>query len=217
MNASQAIRYAVPNSPDGDGWALLFIDEEGAFAAITDYGDFTYRWPSRGWSAVDFRHFLLTIDADYLARKLASGEREYRGDLTAVAVRDQILQQRREWRRQPSSPIALGKVAARAEWNLVASCRALADEQAFEEWCARTKLAAPELLAVEGLPRRVRAFIEKSWPRLRRALELDLAFEQQPAKPAPEASATPCRRCAEREEALSRTAAVTIPAQGGIQ
>ena len=208
--AGVATRYAVPNTPEGEGWALLFIDQEGAFAAITDYGDFTYRWRSTGWSAVNFRHFLMTIDAEYLARKLANGERENRGDLTAVAVRDQVLQLRRARR--------LSAEEAGAEWDLVCMHRDLADEQAFEEWCARTRLEAPELLAVEGLPLRVRAFIEKSWPRLRRAIQLDLVFEQLPeSAPAASAPAQPCARCTEREEALSRAATVTIPAQGGVQ
>ena len=67
------------------------------------------------------------------------------------------------------------------------------------------------LLTVEGLPRAVLAFVERAWPRLRRAIELDLTFEALPPKG--------CTRCLDLERALSELTPqfVASAATGGIQ
>ena len=53
-------RYSFP-SIKGEGWAIFFLDETGCFAALSDYGDWSYRWNQRGLpEKLTFRHFLLS-------------------------------------------------------------------------------------------------------------------------------------------------------------
>jgi len=171
-------RYEVPTTRAGEGWAIAFVDSVGCLAVLSDYGDYTYRWPSKGWGSIDFRRFLLGIGTDYLLRKLCGSEREYRGAETLEAIRGEILDRRREARRNPSSRIALTWDEACHEWDLLSEFD-LRDRGGFERWCERSGLGEPETREAVGFPRQAVAFAERAWPRIRRAIELDLAFEQQ--------------------------------------
>lgn len=175
-------RYAVRNGRIGEGWAIAFVDSVGCLAVLSDYGNYAYRWPSQGWGSIDFRRFLLAIDTDYLLRKICGSEREYRGAETLEAIRGEILDRRREARRNPGSRIALTWDEACHEWDLLSEFD-LRDRGGFERWCEVSGLGEPETREVVGLPRQAVAFAERAWPRIRRAIELDLAFEQKSETP----------------------------------
>ncbi len=49
----------------------VVITEDGMFAAVTDYGNFSYTWRSFGKG--DFRDFLQSLNTGYFATKMAQG------------------------------------------------------------------------------------------------------------------------------------------------
>jgi len=53
------------------GWlGQVVITSDGMFAAVTDYGNFSYSWRSFG---DDFKKFLLKLDTTYFASKMYEG------------------------------------------------------------------------------------------------------------------------------------------------
>jgi len=105
----QMWRYAIP-SLKGEGWAILFLDNEGCFAVLSDWGDWSYRWNTRGVAEKDMRHFIVTCDNGYLRGKL-NPVQEFDAEKTLVAVKEYICGTRREKR--------LTKEEAREEWWLL--------------------------------------------------------------------------------------------------
>jgi len=60
-------RYYLP-SEKCEGWAEIVVGSNGFFAAVSDYGNYSFRWTSFGDR--DFRDFLLRLDGDYVRSKL---------------------------------------------------------------------------------------------------------------------------------------------------
>ena len=55
-----------------NGWlGQVVITTDGFFAAVTDYGSFSYTW--RCFGEMDFRAFLSTLDAGYFSGKMVTG------------------------------------------------------------------------------------------------------------------------------------------------
>ena len=162
-------RYSVP-SENCEGWAILFLDDAGCFAVLSDYGNYAYRWNARGFgSPGGIRPFLLGCDNGYLAGKL-SPQKVYDGDATLRAVREYILERRRErdWTAE----------RARDEWDLL-EWNDLDSEFRFQTWLNDTKIEDPwEGLAQYALDIHAAAFLERAWPRLKSLIQADLASEQ---------------------------------------
>jgi hypothetical protein len=56
----------------GGGWlGQVVLTSDGMFAAVTDWGNFSYAWRSHGCSS--FKEFLMGIHTDYFANKMFSG------------------------------------------------------------------------------------------------------------------------------------------------
>lgn len=57
---------------DNGGWlGQVVLTSDGAFMSITDYGNFSFAWRSTGDE--DFRKFILKLDKQYFAGKMANG------------------------------------------------------------------------------------------------------------------------------------------------
>lgn len=57
---------------DNGGWlGQVVLTSDGAFMSITDYGNFSFAWRSTGEE--DFRKFILKLDKQYFAGKMANG------------------------------------------------------------------------------------------------------------------------------------------------
>lgn len=72
MSAPVTLRRYVLPSQHGEGWATIVIGSDGYFSTVSDYGNYAYQWCNFGDR--DFRSFLVSVDADYLRRKLDPSE-----------------------------------------------------------------------------------------------------------------------------------------------
>jgi hypothetical protein len=160
-------RYSFP-SVKGEGWAIIFLDETGCFAALSDYGDWSYRWNQRGLpEETTFRHFIIQCEDDYILRKIAP-KQEYDDEATLQAVRETILGMRREKQ--------LTAEEARDEWELPDLHEGLCDEYQFWGWANQTELPDTHELTCYKYSEQARAFIKHSLPRLREAIKNDLGL-----------------------------------------
>lgn len=82
--------YRFP-SVNHEGWALVILRADGFFAAVSDYGNFAFRWSATGCK--DFREFFLNVQPDYICSKL--GSQELDRDASFENVRKLIIEQRR--------------------------------------------------------------------------------------------------------------------------
>jgi hypothetical protein len=55
----------------GDWLGQVVLTSDGAFMSVTDYGNFSYCWRRTGED--DFRKFLMGLNVDYFATKMATG------------------------------------------------------------------------------------------------------------------------------------------------
>lgn len=160
-------RYSFP-SIKGEGWAIFFLDETGCFAALSDYGNWSYRWNQRGLpEKLTFRHFLLQCDDDYILRKVAPVQ-EYDDAATLLAVKETILGMRRE--RQLTAD------EAREEWELPDAYEGLSDDYQFWGWANQTQLPDTHELYCTKYSEQARAFLKHCMPRLREAIKNDLGL-----------------------------------------
>lgn len=157
-------RYSIPNTNGYEGWAVLFLDNAGCFTALSDYGDWSYRWNQRGMDQPDMRYFILSCDDDYLLRKI-NPAKEYDPEKTTAAIRELILGMRRETQ--------LTKEEARDEWELTSS---LDTEYEFGSWMRDTNLPdASEVWCVKH-SEQARAFLKHCMPRLRELIKNELGL-----------------------------------------
>lgn len=81
---------------EGSGWALLIIDSDtGTVAIHSDYGDWTFSWPSPGRGPCTIKEFLCRGDFDYLANKFDSSRDLFDHEATVRSMVEQILDDRR--------------------------------------------------------------------------------------------------------------------------
>lgn len=55
----------------GNWLGQIVLTSDGAFMAITDYGNFNFAW--RAYGKEDFREFICRLDVHYFAGKIANG------------------------------------------------------------------------------------------------------------------------------------------------
>ena len=165
-------RYSVPRESDRiSGWAIVFLDSIGCFAAVSDFGSWGYRWSSFG--PKDFREFLIGCDAQYVRRKIAP-EEEYDGEATLKAVKERICELRRTG--------SLDRIQARIEWNRLAEYDDLYSEFDAARWYEGARFDTSELGRRRGDPQAV-AFCERVLPRLKAILQSALDSERQTEVP----------------------------------
>lgn len=143
-------RYEVRKGHDG--WAVIHVDSKGFFAVVSDYGNYAYHWTAFEGS---FAHFLARLDPWYLCSKL-SPERQYDSKDTLQAVKEHILQYRREG--------TLSKEQARSEWDLLKEFGDLEHKDGFGAWCQETKIDCAFEFSRSMQDPHCRIFCEKLYP-----------------------------------------------------
>lgn len=157
-------RYSLP-SIKGEGWAIIFLDETGCFAALSDYGNWSYRWNQRGIpEGTTFRHFLLRCDDDYILRKIAP-QQEFDAEKTRNNIKELVLGMRRE------SQLTAGE--AREEWE---NAESVNSEYEFWRWHEYTELPESGELYSLKYSEEARAFLKHVMPRLRELIKNDLGL-----------------------------------------
>jgi hypothetical protein len=159
-------RYHLP-SENGEGWAIIFMDSIGCFSALSDWGDYGYRWPEAGWGPGDFRAFFLQCDDNYILRKISRSE-VYYGDRTAKNIRRRICELRRGGGRTWTP------VRAREEWETLERYGVDSREE-FAVWYQHTEIDEAYELAEYDHSYQALAFIARVLPRLREAIRVELA------------------------------------------
>jgi hypothetical protein len=164
-------RYELPSIDGLEGWATIVLGADGFFAAVTDYGNYAYRWCHTGDD--DFRNFVVSISGDYLLGKVSRDD-VYDGETTARDIKRRIRRQRREgW---------ITKDEARTEWELVESCDVEnGGEHAFGCWYEETNMCDASKMRSDRYPNDATAFAEKTLPRLKAMLRAELAAESKAA------------------------------------
>lgn len=70
MEQVTAKSYTLKND-DGSWLGQVVLTSDGMFASVTDYGNFSFAWRRTGMD--DFRKFLIELNTDYFAMKMATG------------------------------------------------------------------------------------------------------------------------------------------------
>lgn len=161
-------RYELPPI-EGEGWGSFMLDSTGMFAAVTDYGNYAYRWSHFGQR--DFREFLAKASGshEYILEKVApSHGKEYQGKETEKAIKERILEARRNgW---------LTQEEAKYEWWLLEQVD-LTYKDGFHEWWLETKLPDAAEYAVYDFTATEKAFAYELMPRLAEILKKELEQE----------------------------------------
>ena len=159
-------RYSVP-SKEGEGWAVLFLDDSGIFAAASDYGNYVYSH----FCCNSIRHFVANLRCDhYILDKLTGGNKtEYNSKRTVQVLKELICTNRREnyW----------NKAMAREEWDNIS----LYDLDNYcwdiDGWLKATNIdCACEYLRYDFCGQAV-AFVERALPRLQEKIKQELIQE----------------------------------------
>jgi hypothetical protein len=163
-------RYCIPTEDGLSGWGIFLLDSTGMFAAVTDYGNYAFKWSN--WGPGDFRKFVIGLSPGYLLGKVAKVEHD--GEATLKSVKEYILECRRdgEW----------SKEEAREEWDLLAECDGLDSIPACTRWYDATKISDAGEFMSEGYDMDARMFAEKLMPRLAEALKQELEKQSEVPK-----------------------------------
>jgi len=162
----QTWRYSIP-SVQHEGWAIAHLDSGGFFAVISDFGSYAYHW--RDWGTGDFREFLIATDAEYLCGKFGTRS-TFDPAGTTQLVREQILEYRRDG--------TLDWPTARRLWAHAANVPYdpdLDELRAYLDHLDPLPIDDPPL--VYDFSPQLRRFMERVWPRLVSAMQVDLERE----------------------------------------
>lgn len=162
-------RYTLPPEKY-EGWATIVLGSDGFFAAVTDFGNYAYRWMHHGCS--DFREFVVGLvgSDDYLLGKIARHEYRFDGEATGRGIRQHICETRRCG--------SFTKEKAREEWDLVDRCDIEGGgEIAYHEWYLNTDIQDAYEYRSESYSWDARNFASKIMPRLAAILKAELAAE----------------------------------------
>lgn len=166
MSAVTHYRYSIP-SVRGEGWAEVVLGTDGFFAAVSDYGNFAFRWGHRG-AGVGIREFLIGVWSDYFVGKIQHGD-EFDVDGTIANFRDDIRRLRRSRR--------IDAETSRDLWDSLDW--ADQDEHGITDWCNQNSEHFSEYW--ENFRRRpsreATAFAKNVLPRLKVGLALQLLGE----------------------------------------
>ena len=161
-------RYNLPNV-NRQGWAIVVMCEDGYFSAVSDYGDYAYKWQKENG---DFREFIMQIadrnESGYFLNKIA--KKEYDGEETCKAVQRYILESRRDGN--------LTKEDARTEWENLRDCDWVENEPSFTRFYDRTKIDDVWELIRRSYPLDAVAFTQNTLPRLAEVIRQELENEK---------------------------------------
>jgi len=176
-------RYYLPNEREpgwaGEGWAEIVLSSGGFFAAVSDYGNYAFAWRFNARGGEDFRSFVASLagDPSYVIGKLGPcSERPYPVDYekTIKFIRECILQARRD--------DSLTKEKAREEWSNVGLFADEPNDFGLQRWHHDTSLSDSGELVCCSPPASLRAFCERTMPRLAEVLRAELQAEKAAAE-----------------------------------
>jgi len=135
------------------------------FAAVTDYGNYAFRWTAFGKE--DFRLFVagLAKSPYYLLEKVAPNGEVFDQEKTIKRIKEHILEYR--WDRSYT------KEFAKREWGLFTD-NDFSHEYEFYEWYMETSIADAGEFAMTSYPPNCMAFATKLIPRLAAVLRQEL-------------------------------------------
>lgn len=160
-------RYHLPSERDIEGWATIVLGSDGYFSAVSDYGNYAFRWTAHGEK--DFRKFLVNAHQswDYFASKF--GQQVYDGERSLLSVKTRILESRRA--------LEFTQEFARREWDLLKTHEDLYSEMNFGDWLSSTELGDAWEHHCTSYPANLRIFCQKTLKRLSGILEAELKKE----------------------------------------
>lgn len=85
-------RYVVPTLKF-EGWGEFVIGSNGFFAAVSDYGNYAFRWRNIA-VGLEVRRFVIQLEPDYLLSKIARRD-EFDVEGTVQNIKGQICEERR--------------------------------------------------------------------------------------------------------------------------
>ena len=160
-------------------WWVLFVDERsGCVSVMSDYGDYSHRWPAQWTGFRTTLRFLATAGDDYLLDKFTYGfESKFDHERTQKLLREDLIERRREGR--------IDRETARAAWDATADVYSADDFRTYVEAhdeahdggalyemaCFDKTLGAPTL------------FIKEAWPSIRVAIIAQLERDRHPLDP----------------------------------
>jgi hypothetical protein len=170
MDEIKFYRYSIPSEGRYGGWGTFILDSTGFFAAITDFGNYAYRWDAFGKR--DFREFVIQLQHswDYVLGKVRPNGKEYDDEKTLHGIKRHILEYRRDG--------GYDKEFARREWNLLSENEDLNTEFNFYDWYQSTKIEEAYEFCEKSYDCDALAFSQMLMPRLAEAIKLDLQSEQ---------------------------------------
>lgn len=174
-------RYSLP-SIKGEGWAIVVIGSDGYFSTVSDHGNYANIWSHTGTK--DFRDFLLSLDDDYIAKKIGPSEEVFNVKRTEAAIREALLE-------------VINGLVHLDEDEDGDEVRVIRDQDkydrmneelehipdmrdgrhAFEDWCSSTELDEPHTYAVFETERVAMSWVKHVFPRLKEAIRLEKAEE----------------------------------------
>jgi hypothetical protein len=169
-------RYLLDSEEPWGGWGIIWLSDDGLFAARSDYGDYIHYWPSRhrGESWADMRQFALQVEPGYLMGKLGKRD-QYDAEPTLLGVKRHILESRRNnW---------MTSEEAKCEWVILKECCYLASEEDFRCWLEETEIGDAWEMCSRTYPSDLKAFAHRLMPRLRELIKQELATESMAANP----------------------------------
>jgi hypothetical protein len=172
-------RYTLPSTrePVYDSWSIVFVDETGCVAIISDWGNWSMRWVTQHTAHTDFRRFLIQCDYDYAARKLGRSEDQsvFDAEATRAAINKHVLEARRDK--------SLTKAQADKEMRLLDM---IEDHHAsFDLWLQETKLEEAWNFRVSKRAHGLDHWTRVSFERLKAVIKAELDAEIKPAETSP--------------------------------
>lgn len=165
-------------------WAIIVIDTDiGYFSAVSDHGNYAFRWSHPGG---EFRAFLAQIDAPYAYSKLTRQRTVYDDVETLKAVKEVLDKRRSDLHERFSleeqkKELAKGLSEIDEEVERLEDHDDLIEELNFYDWCQATSLVEPwEYQRTTSEPQ-CWAFCTKLLPRFQQMLRDELAQEQAAA------------------------------------
>jgi hypothetical protein len=161
--------YTLPNIK-GEGWAHIAINTEtGFFAAVSDWGNFSYLWTHPG---MEFRKFLTELQPDYLHSKLMMGRPDravFSGSKTVENIRQAIEDKNKEEGRW---------AFYHEEMDTLKALGPDPEKYALDVWESETHLTDVWEYVVYLPEPQCRSFCEKVWPRFKKLLLDELEEEK---------------------------------------
>lgn len=163
-------RYHIPSDGPLGGWGIFLLDSTGMFTAVTDYGNYAFKW--HDWGPSEFRTFVQSLEPDYVCGKLGS-RNKLQAKETVNYIKELIISRRREgdW----------PKETARREWNLIKDKNFL-DLEDQQAWYYNSMLGGDPDIFRYDFDASLKCFGTKLLPRLQEAIRQQLREEQYPCR-----------------------------------